>query len=164
MITGLEINSLNKEKIEMYELTKNTIVLFNNSDLKYKFMKEFDKIKYDETDKDDNSIIYSTVLDNNKSKEQNHKVNIKTIISYKPTSIFLVDDEQHFIFTTEAPFVLQCDNSYDLWFCDINRDNEIELYSFVEFKRYKEIWNEGIEEVYKWFIDGRFSCYEGYGR
>lgn len=164
MINGLEIYSLNKEKIEMYQLTKNTIVLFNNSDLKNKFVKEFLKIRYDETDKEDSSIIYSTITDDNKAEEQDHKAEIKELVTYKPTSIYLVDNEQRFIFTTEAPFILQCTDVYDLWFCEINNENEIKLYSFINFKDYKEIWNKGIEIVYKWTITGRFGCYEGYGR
>jgi hypothetical protein len=164
MITGLEINSLSKEKLEMYQLTKNVIVLFNNSDLKYKFVKEFCKIQFDETDKDDGSINYSTIIDDEKSVEQDHKAEIKNIITYIPTSIFEVDREQRFIFTTEAPFILQCKNSYDLWFCDTNNEEEIQLYSFVEFKGYKEAWNKGIDIVYKEFINGRYGCYEGYGR
>lgn len=164
MITGLEINSLSKEKLEMYELTKNTIVLFNNSDLKYKFVKEFLKVKNDETENDDGSIIYSTVSDNDKWEEQNNKAEIKAVVEYLPTSIYLIDDEQKFIFTTEAPFVLQCNNPYDLWFCDTNNEDEIQAYSFVEFKDYESIWNKGIETVYKWLINGRFGCYEGYGR
>jgi hypothetical protein len=165
MITGLVIYSLSKEKLEMHELTKNVIVLFNNSELKNKFVKEFLKIKDDkgnETDKAD--IIYCTVEDNNKAEEQDHKAEIMTNIVYLPTSIFTVDKEQRFIFTVEAPFIFQCKDPYDLWFCDINANNEIEVYSFVDFIGYKEFWSEGVEKVYKGFINGRFGCYEGYGR
>ena len=164
MITGLEIYSLSKEKIKMYELTKNAIVLFNNSELKYKFVQEFLKIRQDETDLDTKDICYSTVLDEDKSDEQDHKAKIKTVIEYKPTSIYMVDNEQKFIFTTEAPFILQCNNPYDLWFCDANKDNEIQLWSFIEFKGYKETWSKGIDKVYKEVINGRYGCYEGYGK
>ncbi len=164
MITGLEIYSLTKEKLEMYDLTKNTIVLFNNSDLKYKFVQEFLKIRNDETDKDDGTILYSTVSSNEKWEEQNHKTEIKTIVEYLPTSIYMVDNEQKIVITTEAPFVLQCNNPYDLWFCDTNNEGQIQIYSFVEFKDYDTIWAKGISTVYKWTINGRFGCYEGYGR
>lgn len=46
----------------------------------------------------------------------------------------------------------------------MNIDGEIQLYSFVDFKDYNNIWNKGIETVYKWLLNGRFGCYEGYGR
>lgn len=157
MITGIEFHKLNENKtVGMYQLTKNTIVLFNNSELKLKFLMEFFKIQNDETELDDNSVMY----DNN----QNKKSEIRTLISYKPTSIFKVDDEQNVIFTVEAPFILQAKNPYDIWFCDMNNKDEIELYSFVEFKNYKEIWDIGVDKVYEWFTNGRFGCYEGYGR
>lgn len=164
MITGLEIYSLTKEKLEMYDLTKNTIILFNSSDLKYKLVKEFLKIRYDETDKDDGSIVYSTIINEDKAEKQNHKAEIKILVEYLPTSIYMVDNEQKFVFTTEAPFILQCTDSYDLWFCDTNKEGEIQLYSFVEFKGYKEAWDKGIYVVYKEVINGRYGCYEGYGR
>ena len=127
------------EKYKMYQLTKNTIILCNNSEIKYKLISEF-------------------------ADEINDIINIKTIVTYKPTSIYLIDNEQKFIVTTEAPFILKCNNPYDLWFCDMNNKNEIQLWSFVEFKEYKQIWDKGIEEVYKEVINGRFGCYEGYGR
>jgi hypothetical protein len=164
MITGLEINSLSKEKLEMLELTKNTIVLFNSFELKNKFVQEFSKIQNDETNSDDNSICYCTIIDDDKASEQDHKADIKTNIIYMPTSIFTVDNEQRFVFTTEAPFVLQCNNPYDLWFCDTNNENEIQLYSLVGFKGYKEAWGDGVDNIYKNVINGRYGCYEGYGR
>lgn len=40
MITGLELNSLDKENIKMYELTKNVVVLFSSSALKNRFRKD----------------------------------------------------------------------------------------------------------------------------
>ncbi len=98
MITGVEFYKLSNKTIEMYQLTKNTIVLCNNCDLKYKLVKEFLKIKLDGTDKDDNSVCYSTVVDENKADEQDHKAIIKAIVEYKPTSIFEVDNEQKFIY------------------------------------------------------------------
>lgn len=164
MITGLEINNLSTEKIEMYNLTKNTIVLFNNSELKTKFVREFLKIKFDETDKDDNSVFYSTVIDNDKYEEQSHKAHIKIKVEYLPTSIYYIDNEQKFIFTTEAPFILQCNDLNDLWFCDENNNGDIQVYAFTDFKGHKETWKSGIYEVYKKVLNGQFGCYEGYGR
>lgn len=164
MITGLEISSLSKEKLEMHELTKNTIVLFNNFELKNKFVQEFSKIQNDETNSDDNSICYCTIIDYDKTSEQDHNAEIKTNVIYMPTSIFTVDNEQRFVFTTEAPFVLQCNNPYDLWFCDTNNENEIQLYSLVGFKGYKEAWSNGVDNIYKNVINGRYGCYEGYGK
>jgi hypothetical protein len=161
MITGFEIYNLSKNKIEMYGLTKNTIVLFNNSNLKYKFVKEFLKIELDETKDEDDSIIYSTIVN---SEEDDHRADIRQIIAYQPTSIFMVDNEQRFIFTVEAPFIFQCTDPYDLWFCNINANGKIQVYAFTEFKNYKEVWGMGVEAVYKAFTNGRYGCYEGYGR
>lgn len=161
MITGLEIYSLSNDKIEMYELTKNVIVLFNNSNLKKKFIEEFLKIKQDETENDTKDICYSTVSDNTKADEQDHKADINVEEINVPTSIYTVDNEQKFIFTTDAEFILQCNNPYDLWFCDTNSTEEIQVWALTNFKRYKEIWNKGIDNVYRYFIDGRFGCYEG---
>lgn len=160
MITGLEIFNISN-KIEMYELTKNVIVLFNNSDLKNKFLQKFLKIKFDETEDDDSSIIYSTTIN---GEEDDHKAEICHVLTYKPTSIFMVDNEQRFIFTVEAPFILQCTDPYDLWFCDTNSNGKIQLYCFTDFKDYQILWNDGINSIYEQFINGRFGCYEGYGR
>ena len=157
MITGLEIYSLSKDKIEMHELTMNTIVLFNNSDLKYKFVQEFWKL----TDEEDESILYCTIIND---ESEDHEAQIKTVMTYKPTSIYMADNEQRFIFTTEAPFVLQMTSPYDLWFCDTNKDNEISVWSFMAFEGCLETWEKGVEEVYKDFANGRYGCYEGYGR
>lgn len=162
MITGIEFNKLSKEKIEMHELTKNTIVLFNNCDLKNKFIKEFSKLQFEDDGKDD--IIYCTIEDDKKAEDQDHKADIRTLVTYMPTSIYLVDNEQRFVFTTEAPFVLQCKDSYDLWFCDTDNEGEIQVWSFIDFTGYKEMWNNGIVSVYKDFCCGKFGCYEGYGR
>lgn len=163
MITGIEFYVLNKDKtLGMYQLTNNTIVLFNNSDLKYKFQKEFLKIRDDETDKDDNSVCYSTAMNNEKFEEQDHKAEIKRVIEYIPTSIYKVDNEQTVVLTIEAPFIYKCKDPYDLWFCDINKKDEIQLYSLVEFKGYKESWDKGIDNIYLMTIDGRFGCYEKY--
>lgn len=164
VITGIEFYSLSKDKIEMHELTKNTIILFNNSDLKNKFVKEFLKINLDETDSVDNSICYSTVSDNALAKEQDHKAELSQVITYLPTTIYLVDYEQRFTFTTEAPFILTCTDPDDLWFCDTNNDGKVQIWAFTAFKRYKEIWDEGLYNVYKTVTEGRCGCYEEYGR
>lgn len=165
MITGIEFDKLNENKtLGIYQLTNNTIILFNNSDLKYKFQKEFLKIRDDETDRYDNSICYSTAIDNEKFEEQDHKAEIKIVIEYMPTSIYKIDNEQTIVLTVEAPFIFTCKDPYDLWFCDTNNKDEIQLYSFVEFKDYKELWDKGIDNIYKMTTTGRFGCYEGYGR
>ena len=158
MISNLEFNSLSKKKIEMNELTKNVVVLFNNSVLKNTFREEFAKISQDEIEGelDNDDVNYSTTTD--------CKAQIKETIAYLPTSIYIVNNEQRFILTAEAPFVLQCTNPYDLWFCDTNSENEVQIWSFVDFIGHKEIWDKGIDEVYRTVINGRYGCYNGYGR
>lgn len=153
MITGIEFHKLNENKIvEMLQLTKNTIVLFNNSDLKFKFINEFLKIRNEL----DDSVMYNN--------DKNKKSEISFFVNYKPTSIYKIDDEQTFIFTVEAPFILQAKDPYDIWFCDIKNGDEVELYSFIDFEGYEEVWNKGIERLYQNFINGRYGCYEGYGK
>jgi len=107
----------------MQQLTKNIIILFNNSKLKYEFQKSFLKIE----DEDDETICYYVGGD----ISDDYKINIRRYVEYRPTSIYIVDNKQRIILTTEASFILQCINPYDLWFCE-TKNNEIQLYPFTD--------------------------------
>lgn len=88
---------------------------------------------------------------------------ITSMIGYLPTSIFTIDNEQKITVTVEAPFILTATSIEDIWFASRSNDNKISIYPFRIFIGHKEIWDEGVEKVYKSFIHGRYSCYE-YGK
>lgn len=37
------------------------------------------------------------------------------------------------------------------------------IYPITIFKGSQEKWNEGLDEVYKYIVNGRHSCYDGKG-
>jgi hypothetical protein len=94
-------------------------------------------------------------------------------VQYKPTTILNVFEHNHImnlysndreiygnmqkiIITTENPFVLQCKDEYDLWFAK-ETDGKIHIYSFTDFKGYKEVWNKDVYYLYKKVLSGIYG-------
>jgi hypothetical protein len=151
MLHYIEVENYFSENknLKLLEMTKNTIILCNNSKLVHDLLDIIDKIKNDNGDTTD-GIRY------NLSKTLNPS-DIKRNLVYLPTSIYTVG-KQRIIVTVEPTSVLLMNHPYDLWFFE-----DDEFYSFSDFKGYKEIWKEdGSFGVYKNIVSGRYGCYEGY--
>ena len=84
-------------------------------------------------------------------------------IIYLPTSIFTIDNEQKIILTVEAPFILMATSAEDIWFAQRSVENKVSIYPFRVFKNHKATWRNGIENVYKDVISGRYGDY-AYGK
>jgi hypothetical protein len=91
-------------------------------------------------------------------------VNYRVIMSYLPTTILEVDEEQKIILTVEAPFILQAKDVYDIHFVDRNDDNKICINALTDYVDFKEVWSKGIYKVYENVCNGVLGCYEGYGK
>ena len=158
MITGIEILKINPEKIEMYGLTKNTIVLFKDWKIKKLVGNILEQIKYDGTPKENevDNIMYSTVNNPEKAYVEDHKAEIKVFIKNLNTTIYDIDKEQKIILTTEAAFLFQSKEADDIWFC-IENDDEIKIYPFSDFENYKKLYEDGLFMLYKRYIENRFD-------
>lgn len=158
MLQGFKLLKLNEEDV-FTELTDNTLVLFNNSNLLYKFSVEFDKIIAEINHNKENEDVLWDIGDEKECY-------IKRILSYKATHIYDVNNgEQRIILSVEPTIILTMKDMYDLWFVDSNNENEISFWSLVEFKGYggeHEMKKYSVIEIYKDVCGGRFGCYEGY--
>lgn len=159
MIHCVEIKGLTEKDIIFAEMTTNTIVLCQNSDLKYKLAKEFDKIMIGEADKDGSNVIYST--------NDMEEVGMRVVSEYKPTTIYEVNNsEQRIILTVEATSILNIKCPEDLWFFgELDDTGGVRVYALTEFMNYEKTWEEyGIQGIYRNTVNGRYGTYEGYGR
>lgn len=162
MIKAIKFNGNEFEHIDdndLLNLTKNTIILCANSDIKYRIFKVIDDICKAKCEEENDITCYSM---GEEDDERGLIPKMKVNINYLPTTILTIDDEQTITLTIEAPFIFTAKEYKDIWFADINEDNVIYIYPFFAFKGYKEVWEEGLFSVYKNFILGRYGVYSGY--
>lgn len=146
MVKGVVFKNenFNEEFNELLELTKNTVILCDNCHTK--------------------ALLSTTLTEyitrrNDDAFDINNDCGDYTIeVCYKPTTILKVG-KQRIIITTEAPFILQCKNIKDLWFCQMNNNEEICLNALTDYKGYKLFWKKGKDYVYKMYISGQFGDY-----
>lgn len=89
-------------------------------------------------------------------------LNITDRFEYLPTTIFEIDEEQKISITIEPPFVLTANSPADIWFAIRDMENKVAIYPFRLFKGFNEVWESGIQNVYKSVISGKFGCYDGF--
>lgn len=148
MITDLKFPTLCED--QMNELTENTIILFNNTEIKNKFVRCIHDLIIN---KDTQMVDYGTIDDKD--------IVIKNFVSYLPTNIYKVYDEQTIIFSVEPTVLLLMKDKCDIWFVD-EIAGKIEIYALTSFRGYGKDETVSAEEVYKNTCCGRFGCYEGY--
>lgn len=159
MIEQIEIHKDGYRDFELTDLTSNTIILFSSPQLKNEVLKEVEPIWNYREKEDNDSVIYIMESDN----EPEPYLDLSVInIRYLPTTIINLQGGQKFVFTVEAPFILQARRPNDIWFVDKNKNDEIECWAFSAFRGYKEVWKKGINSVYSEFCQGRYGCYQGY--
>ena len=142
----------------MCELTDNTIIICSDLRVKNIILKHIIEC-FESSDYENCDYNY----------EDGDRIFIE--VSYKPTSIVNISNidnvcpMQRITITKEVPFILQAKTSDDIWFVNYKKyyndksknKSGISIYPFSIFKGYIDIWNEGIMNVYKQTINGKFG-------
>ena len=164
MLKGIEFhNSSNREyqfdmtndNNLMSDLTNNIIILCSNWRTKNFILKQICDIYECKHEEDiETNHIYNT-------ENEVYNEDFKTILSYRPTTVLLIDGIQQIILTVEAPFIFEAHSIEDIWFAN-EENNLISIYPLYVFKGHKDDWDKGEIEIYKNFINGKYGCYNGY--
>lgn len=71
---------------------------------------------------------------------------------------------QKIILCLEPAMIYRAKHIEDIWFADcIGNDNEYKesVYPMTIFKGSREIWESGLDNVYKTIVHGEYGCYNG---
>lgn len=71
---------------------------------------------------------------------------------------------QKIILCLEPAMIYRAKHIRDIWFADwIGKDDNYEesIYPMTIFKGSNEVWDSGLDEVYKMVVGGRYGCYDG---
>ena len=140
----------NDENNYMDTITNNCIVICEDTEVKNFLSKQIEDI-FD--GKHEHEGGYDYYID------EHREVYITNKIAYLPTTHFVINNEQKITFTIEAPFVLTATSVDDIWFASRTTDNKVSIYPLRAFKGHNEDWNNGVFEVYKNVISGRYGTY-----
>ena len=135
-------------------ITNNCIILCEDTKLKYFLANQIEDICLGKHTHEEGYEYY--VGDD----EEEPKITGR--MTYLPTSIFTIDNEQKIIVTVEAPFILTAKSIEDIWFAARSAENKVSIYPFKVFNGHKETWDKGVEKVYLNVINGRYG-YCAYG-
>lgn len=132
-------------------ITENIIILCNNLELMTSFAEEIintinGKAEYNDYDCDEEDI--------GKAK-YGLNFGLQKVINI---------NEQRIILCLEPAMVYKAKSINDIWFLDWigSGDNYREfIYPLTIFKGSHDIWNEGLDKVYRMIVGGRFGCYDG---
>ena len=135
----------------MGHITENTIILCNN----YKLMDSLAK------------EIINTI---NGNAEYNDYVcddidigKAKYELNFGLQKVIYING-QKIILCLEPAMIYRAKRIEDIWFVDCSKteDNYKEsIYPMTVFKGSNEVWNSGLDEVYKTIVSGRYGCYDG---
>lgn len=71
---------------------------------------------------------------------------------------------QKIILCLEPAMVYRAKHIKDIWFADwVGKDGDYKesIYPMTIFKGSREVWDSGLDEVYKTIVGGRYGCYDG---
>lgn len=71
---------------------------------------------------------------------------------------------QKIILCLEPAMIYKAKHIRDIWFADwIGKDDDYKesIYPMTIFKGSNEVWDSGLDEVYKMVVGGRYGCYDG---
>lgn len=71
---------------------------------------------------------------------------------------------QKIILCLEPAMIYRAKHIRDIWFADwIGKDDDYleSIYPLTIFKGSNEVWESGLDEVYKMVVGGRYGCYDG---
>ena len=133
------------------QITKNIIILCNNRRLMHTFAEEIintinGSAEYNDYDCDDGDI--------GKAKSE-LSFGLQHVIDINGQKVFLC---------LEPAMVYKAKRIEDIWFLDwIVRDGNYreQIYPMTVFKGSREVWNGGLDKVYRMIVSGRYGCYDG---
>lgn len=131
--------------------TNNTIILCNN----YKLMDNLSKEIVDTINgKADYNDYYCDEEDDGQAK-YGLRFGLQRVININNQKITLC---------LEPAMIYKAKDIKDIWFHDWIGDGDTykeSIYPMTIFKGSKEVWNEGLDKVYKMIVSGRYGCYDG---
>ena len=135
----------------MYQITENTIILCNNYKLMASLAEEIintinGQAEYNDYDCDEEDVGKAKCTLN---------FGLQKVIDINGQTITLC---------MEPAMVYKAKNIEDIWFFDWSGtdDNYKEfIYPMTIFKGSFEVWESGLDEVYKMIVDGRYGTYDG---
>ena len=71
---------------------------------------------------------------------------------------------QKIILCLEPAMIYKANKIEEIWFCDwIGKDDTYKesVYPMTVFIGCDEVWNEGLDKVYRMIVSGRYGCYDG---
>lgn len=81
---------------------------------------------------------------------------------YLPTAHLVVNNTQKIYITVEAPFILTSKSVDDIWFAAKTHDEKISIYPLRVFKGYQDDWKNGVDYIYRNYINGNYGARGGY--
>lgn len=134
----------------MYKITENTIILCNNYKLMTTLAEEIvntinGKAEYNDYDCDEYDVG-----------------NAKYELNFGLQKVIDING-QKIILCLEPAMIYRAKQIKDIWFADCSgtEDNYKEsIYPMTIFKGSFEVWQSGLNEVYKTIVNGRYGCYD----
>lgn len=135
----------------MYQITENTIILCANFKLMKSLAEEIvntinGEAEYNDYDCDEEDV--------GKAK-YGLNFGLQKVIDINGQKITLC---------LEPAMIYKAKSIKDIWFVDWVGDEEDykeQIYPMTIFKGSHEVWDKGMDEVYKTIVSGRYGCYDG---
>ena len=164
MFTGILFNKkIFEEKEEMNlmdPMTTNMIVICESPKIKNLLLQELKDICDGKCEEEGEEV--SDYCTGAEKKGDFHVPKLKMLSNYLPTARLSIDDEQLITLTVEAPFLYTAKDAKDIWFAAEGANGKISVYPMTVFKGYKEVWANGLDDVYHHVVTGRYGAYNGY--
>ena len=132
-------------------ITENIIILCNNQELMHTFAEEIvntinGKAEYNDYYCDEEDIG-----------------NAKYELSFGLQRVININGQKIYL-CLEPAMIYKAKQIEDIWFLDwVGKDDNYRewIYPMTVFKGSHEIWNEGLDRVYRMIVSGRYGCYDG---
>lgn len=155
MLQGIEFTDkrfdTNNENNQFTYLTNNTIVLCNNYRLMETLAEEIIK------------TVNGEAEHNNYCCDNEDVGKAKYILNFGLQKVVDING-QTIALCLEPAMIYKAEGIKDIWFFDWIGENETykeSIYPMIVFKGSQDIWNRGLDEVYKTIINGRYGAYDG---
>jgi len=154
MVNAIQFNSTRfntKDDNNLLELTDNTIILCANINIMISLADEIlntinGKAEYNDYWCDESDIGKATA---------SIRFGLLTLINVNNQKITL---------SIEPSIIYKAKSIDDIWFIDYigkNLTYKESIYPMTIFKGSKDVWDSGLDEVYKMVASGRYGCYDG---
>ena len=157
MVNAIQFNNKNFKTEDDYNLispmTENTIIICNN----YKIM--------DSLAEETCNTINGKAEYNNYDCDDSDVGNAKIVLRFGLQRVIDING-QHITLALEPSIVYKAKEISDMWFFDWSGGSagtvyQELIYPMNIFKGSQEIWNNGLDEVYKIICNGRYGTYDG---